>query len=479
MWRRTLAAHACASSIPAWAPAEASSRRLQVLRRYSTAPDPALRRASPHPPPPPRAARSTSASRSRQQQPDGLSSEGHGPDGGLLETHPPPLRPPPPAGAGAGAGADALSASDVAVQSAISSGRSQPPSLALDADAVSAKPDHKLAPLNEAKRLQGQIELAQKQLEELQAYMTQSSEMQQQQQSPRAHKPRLSDKCDRMGTSDVPDDQRRFESYANQRLQKAIDTVRARTGSTGTFTPDPSILPAEDEFISPSELGYSSNSPLQRPIFYDVYRERAAMLNKPRLMTRAAAIAAKQLQADVDAKASHWPGQRWERKGTVVPERVRLQSIPPLKQADPPRLAHGLDRVLFNPGVSWLKDPRSQIYNYDPRIRKILDFDLFDPDTAPEYITASRDPQLKELTVRRKAKFFGSTSTMTRLLSHIYFVLMGWKAPDFSTFSSSYKSLQSVRIFFPALLLTHADKNLPARRLQHGGSAACLSKTGL
>lgn len=106
-------------------------------------------------------------------------------------------------------------------------------------------------------------------------------------------------------------------------------------------------------------------------------------------------------------------------------------------------LAHGLDRVLFNPGIYWLRDPRSGIYNFDPRIRDILDVDLFDYAALPPYVTSSQDPELATLTKKHEKKYCGSTSSMTSLLSQCYFLISGWRNPDVTGFSAPFAGLPS------------------------------------
>ncbi|WFD26010.1 hypothetical protein MNAN1_000985 [Malassezia nana] len=105
------------------------------------------------------------------------------------------------------------------------------------------------------------------------------------------------------------------------------------------------------------------------------------------------------------------------------------------------KLAHGLDRVLFNPGIHWLQDQRTGIYNYDPHLRRVLDVDLFDYSALPPYLTSSRDEELLQITKRQKRKYCGSTSSMTGLLSHCYYLLSRWKEPELKGFSPSFKDM--------------------------------------
>ncbi|KAH5165150.1 hypothetical protein HBI38_072560 [Parastagonospora nodorum] len=92
--------------------------------------------------------------------------------------------------------------------------------------------------------------------------------------------------------------------------------------------------------------------------------------------------------------------------------------IPPV-----PMLSYGLDRVLFNPGVYRLQDPRSRIYNFDPYLEKIMPVNEFDFDALSEYKTSSKDETLLELTKRLGTKYTGSTSSMSGVLQHFHFLL--------------------------------------------------------
>ncbi|KAG2038712.1 mitochondrial protein Pet127-domain-containing protein [Suillus americanus] len=116
-----------------------------------------------------------------------------------------------------------------------------------------------------------------------------------------------------------------------------------------------------------------------------------------------------------------------------------------LEDIDPPsehkpiaRLAHGLDRVLFNPGVHWLQDPRSRVYNFTPwleRIPKVTDF-AFERVTG--FIRSSQDDDLHTLAKIHSRPYVGSTSSLTGLLSHIYFLISGGKEVDTSVLSGAF-----------------------------------------
>ncbi|KAN0062225.1 hypothetical protein ACQY0O_005406 [Thecaphora frezii] len=126
-------------------------------------------------------------------------------------------------------------------------------------------------------------------------------------------------------------------------------------------------------------------------------------------------------------------------RGSVRGNDVLIEKVEPLRKMDVPALAHGLDRVLFNPGIYWLRDPRSGIYNFDPRIRDVLDVDLFDYEALTPYVTSSQDPELAKLTKKHQRRYCGSTSSMTGLLSQCYFHISGWRDPDTTGFSAPFQ----------------------------------------
>lgn len=96
--------------------------------------------------------------------------------------------------------------------------------------------------------------------------------------------------------------------------------------------------------------------------------------------------------------------------------------IPPV-----PMLSYGLDRVLFNPGVYRLQDPRSRIYNFDPYLEKIMPVSEFNFDALSEYKTSSKDETLLALTEQLGTKFTGSTSSMSGVLQHFHFLLSDFR----------------------------------------------------
>lgn len=99
-----------------------------------------------------------------------------------------------------------------------------------------------------------------------------------------------------------------------------------------------------------------------------------------------------------------------------------------LKQPPVPRLSYGLERVLFNPGVYHLQDPRSRVYNFDPYLQSIMPVKEFNFNALKEYITSSRDIALQDLAASYKKRYVGSSSSMTGVLAHFHFLLSQWRS---------------------------------------------------
>jgi hypothetical protein len=103
-----------------------------------------------------------------------------------------------------------------------------------------------------------------------------------------------------------------------------------------------------------------------------------------------------------------------------------------------PGVSFGLDRVLFNPGVYQLRDPRSRVYNFDPYLGEIMPVTEFDFDTLKPYVTSSQDVTASEMTAKAKKKYYGSSSSMTSALSHFHYLLSAWRPIDCRTVSRGF-----------------------------------------
>ncbi|KAJ8119242.1 hypothetical protein ONZ43_g3768 [Nemania bipapillata] len=133
---------------------------------------------------------------------------------------------------------------------------------------------------------------------------------------------------------------------------------------------------------------------------------------------------------------------------------VPIETIRP----DVPSLSYDLERVLFNPGVYQLQDPRSRVYNFDPYLSEIMPVNEFDFNALKAYVTSSKDSTLISIAKQHEKKYTGSTSSMTSMLAHFHFLLSAWREIDTSMLSRSFRpeSTQYTRIMkAPAATFLH------------------------
>ncbi|KAG2174860.1 hypothetical protein INT43_005922 [Umbelopsis isabellina] len=104
-----------------------------------------------------------------------------------------------------------------------------------------------------------------------------------------------------------------------------------------------------------------------------------------------------------------------------------------------PTLAHGLDRVLFNPGVHVLQDQRTKVFNFTPFLQNITQPKDFDYEAIAPYITSSRDTALQSMASSHQKRYVGSTSSVSAVLSQIYFALSNFKQVDTSHLSKVFQ----------------------------------------
>lgn len=122
---------------------------------------------------------------------------------------------------------------------------------------------------------------------------------------------------------------------------------------------------------------------------------------------------------------------------TASAAKLRITPID-VEQPPVPSLAYGLERVLYNPGVYQLQDPRSRVYNFDPYLQKIMPIADFDFNALKEYITSSKDESLQQIAKQQGKRYVGSTSSMTGVLAHFHFLLSQWRSVNISMLSKSF-----------------------------------------
>ena len=123
---------------------------------------------------------------------------------------------------------------------------------------------------------------------------------------------------------------------------------------------------------------------------------------------------------------------------TINPSKLGLRPVETSNIPEVPRLAHNLDRVLFNPGVYELQELRSRVYNFDPYLSTIMPVEEFDFNALKEYVTSSKDSRLRTLSAKHGMKYCGSTSSMTSILSHFHFLLSAWRPPNYRHLSRDF-----------------------------------------
>ncbi|GAA5863188.1 hypothetical protein JCM1840_002506 [Sporobolomyces johnsonii] len=129
----------------------------------------------------------------------------------------------------------------------------------------------------------------------------------------------------------------------------------------------------------------------------------------------------------------------------LSPASVPFEPTPsPLGHVPIATLSHSLSRALFNPGVHFLRDPRSGVYNFPPdtleHVPKVSEFDFA---KLPQYITSSKDEVLQGLAEQEGRMFVGSTSSVVGMLCQIYFWLNKGKEVNLSMMSESYQQKDS------------------------------------
>ncbi|KAL8383173.1 hypothetical protein RB595_006773 [Gaeumannomyces hyphopodioides] len=115
-------------------------------------------------------------------------------------------------------------------------------------------------------------------------------------------------------------------------------------------------------------------------------------------------------------------------------------ALTPIEKSQPPvpNVQYGLDRVLFNPGVYQLQDPRSRVYNFDPFLATIMPTHEFDFNALKRYVTSSKDTTLTSLAAEVGKKYTGSTSSMTSMLAHFHYLISSWRPINAAHMSRSF-----------------------------------------
>lgn len=97
-----------------------------------------------------------------------------------------------------------------------------------------------------------------------------------------------------------------------------------------------------------------------------------------------------------------------------------------------------------------MRDPRSSVYNFTPELEHLPKVTDFAFERVEGFVKSSRDEDLRTLALREGKSFAGSTSSLTGMLSHIYFLISGDRNVDISPLSRAFEDKVSLG---PALTL--------------------------
>jgi hypothetical protein len=94
--------------------------------------------------------------------------------------------------------------------------------------------------------------------------------------------------------------------------------------------------------------------------------------------------------------------------------------------------------ITRSPGVYYLRDPRSRIYNFDPYLEKIMPIEEFDYDKVDPFTAPSQDAMLENLANIHNKRYRCSSSSTTAALSHFHYLLSNWRPLNFPMVTRSF-----------------------------------------
>lgn len=112
--------------------------------------------------------------------------------------------------------------------------------------------------------------------------------------------------------------------------------------------------------------------------------------------------------------------------------------IDPPTKVEVSQLAHNLDRVLFSPGVHFLQDPRSRVFSFTPFLQKVISSEEFNHDMLTKFVSSSKDEVLGAMTREHNKRYYGSTSSLTGILSQIHYLLSNFRPINIDNLSKHF-----------------------------------------
>lgn len=235
-----------------------------------------------------------------------------------------------------------------------------------------------------------------------------------------------------------------ISSYLTQKL--SISDVLNQSAKTGVKNSE--FRQSRDDLLSDDLLRTKKRAPEVK----DVKRIFAKWANpaekRPRgsKEVKLARKSGSNKQKKRQTKAIESPNYVRVAEQSLCPETIEFKQAKALEVDDIPRLSHNLDRVLFLPGVQFLQDPRTRIYNYDPHLDDIIHIDDFNFDMVQGFVSVSKDEVLLNEAIKNSKQFYSSTLSMTLTLHQLYLLLNNYTEGarsrfDFPAFSRTCKTL--------------------------------------
>ncbi|OCL10807.1 Pet127-domain-containing protein [Glonium stellatum] len=270
----------------------------------------------------------------------------------------------------------------------------------------------------------------------------------------------------------IPNKPKKTKNAKKKVARKSATARDDSQSSGGTKNSSETQNTTPPEVVPPRETASTSPDAKKRPIFPRHVKSRSLRspgqsikafkrirLRKPRIRYHSSMERDKVVERKYSASTkSSWEegtltlkealtGRRANGKTLANIERLSpndLQFQPLEVQIPPvPMLTHGLDRVLFNPGVYHLQDPRSRVYNFNPYLEKIMPATEFDYDALSKYMTSSKDKSLINMAKEIGAKYTGSTSSMSGTLVHFHYLLSQWRPLNLKMLSKEFPEISN------------------------------------
>ncbi|PVU96362.1 hypothetical protein BB559_002402 [Furculomyces boomerangus] len=122
----------------------------------------------------------------------------------------------------------------------------------------------------------------------------------------------------------------------------------------------------------------------------------------------------------------------------IAPKKSKMKSLDNSGIDRVPKLAHGLDEILFMHGFHYLQNPVSRKLKYTKFLKKLTQPEDFNYSNLTQFIPPSQDENLHFLAKEHNKKYIGSTSSMTSVMTHLYFLISMGREINTSGFSSAF-----------------------------------------